>query len=274
MDVNFTNSFLPYLFKGIPLRPPFPMINKQKKFIMFWMPRCGCTTSLYWFFRSLNLQEEIDKMSPYFSKLEDQIQYYRGAVWDRQYYEKGHFEPTQIINSLEDPEYFKFVIIRNPYSRIVSCYFGMMSNPFQINMLISLGLPVTDINKKVTFSQFVCFLFNLDLFNFDFHLRYQTTNVCWSDNFQLGFVIRLEKLEQGLNYINSKFNLQVPIGKLHYTPKYVPQEDICYADTYFDQLSEICKSNGRPHYTSFYNSVTKANVYNLYKADIDKLQYG
>jgi len=254
----------------LPLRYPFPLINEEKKFIMFWMPKCGCTTASYWFIGTLGLHKELDEMYPG-TDLGAKVHRYRDQIL-LQNYNTGE-EADALLATLEKPEYFKFVIVRNPFSRLVSSYFGLMNNPVLLDQLISDGLPVSDLKKKVSFSQFVEYLFTVDLSNCDPHLRYQTTNICWDNNFALDYIIRLEQLKDGINFINKKFDLDIRLKALYVMKKFLPPKNSCYAQWSFDKIMELRNSKGLPFYKNFYTPELQKKVLTLFRADIDKLEY-
>jgi hypothetical protein len=264
-SLNPINSIKTILYDRLLYGPtgPLPYINDEKKFIMFWMPKCGCTTSIYWFFRTLGLYSEIQEMYPDL-KLGPNIHKYRGEVWEKKYY--GGLSNDDIIEKITNPSYFKFVIIRNPYSRLVSTYFAMM-NPDLFNIL------VPDKSKKITFAQFVESLFMVNLHYCDMHLRSQTANICWSEGFKLDYIIKLEQLNHGLNVINDKFNLNVPIISINSPKKFSPDENICFADYCFDDLIAVFRSKGQPNYRSFYTPELREKAYDLFYDDIDTFGY-
>lgn len=245
-----------------------PFINDEKKFIMFWMPRCGYTTSIYWFFGTLGLHNEIDTLYPELELL-FRVHRYAWEVWPKKYYgdQETHQILETVVEKITDPDYYKFVIVRNPYSRLVSLFRGFMANPELFDIL------VPDKNEKISFAQFVENLFKINLYFCDFHLRYQTANICWGSGIQLDDIIELEQLREGLDRLNRKFGLDVPIIKMNASKKMPRTEGLCFADHHFDDLKKLYQSEGLPHYTSFYTPELKEKVSKLFKPDIETLGY-
>lgn len=245
---------------------PLPLVNDENKFITFWMPRCGCTTTMYWFFGTLGLHETLNKLYPKFGiDVGSKVHKYCGEVWEPGYW--GSKRVSDILEKLTDPEYYKFVIIRNPYSRLVSAYFGMMNNRELYRTIIP------DKHKNDSFSQFIDFLKDFDFYNCDMHLRYQTSSVCWEEGYKLDSIIEMEHLDAGLDGLNEKFGLNVPIKKLWASNRFIPSEGDCFADLCFEDLKMAIKGKGRPDYRNLYTSELKEKVYKLFSIDIDKLGY-
>jgi len=245
---------------------PLPLINEEKKFIVFWMPRCGCTTTIYWFFGTLGLHETLDNLYPELGMdMGAKVHKYRGEVWERKYY--GSRTIADIVEKITNPEYYKIVIIRNPYSRLVSIYFGMMNNRELYKRIIP------DKHNIDSFAQFVKFLADFNFYDCDMHLRYQTSNVCWDKECKLDSIIEMEHLDTGLHEINEKFNLNVQTKKLWASNRFNPDEGECFADLYFEDLNKTIKGKGRPYYKSFYTPELEEKAYELFRVDIDTLGY-
>jgi tetratricopeptide (TPR) repeat protein len=247
---------------------PLPFINDEKKFVMFWMPRCGYTTSVDWFFGTLGLHDEIDTLYPELDLL-FRVHRYAWEVWPRKYYGEQQYQQIleSIVGKITDPDYYKFVIVRNPYSRIVSLFRGLMANPELFNILVPAK------NEKISFAQFIDSLFTMNLYFCDFHLRYQTANICWGSGIKLDDIIELEQLSQGLDNLNRKFELNVPIRKLNDSKKFPRTGGACFAEHPFDDLKKLYESEGLPHYKSFYTPELKEKVYTLFKPDFETLGY-
>jgi hypothetical protein len=172
----------------------------------------------------------------------------------------------------QDPNYFKFTIIRNPYARIVSAYLGMAAAKGHYNIFIDKK------GDKVSFVEFLEILSKNKSIRNNLHFRLQTAHDCWQGLCQLNSVIRLENLTEGMAGINAMFNLNIPIERLYATKKGNPQdENLEYHKMKYSELVSNCISeNGEiiyPKYYYFYKQSVKKMVEEIYHRDISLLRY-
>ena len=248
---------------------PTPLINKKKKFILFWMPKCGCTTVSWWFFKTLALENKVKSMPP--DDLGAKVHYYR----DRIYLGKRSFKHQRLGKYYKNPRYFKFVVVRNPYWRIVGSYIGIMHGKLSDKNLYK-EIEIKDEDNMISFSEFLDQLGEIDLHTSDNHFRYQISNDCWRDDVEVDYIVYLEDLAKGLDLVNKKFNFHIPIEKLYSRPKTaaVLNDDSELCDYSFNKLLDVFnKYNGIPHYKHFYNSEILKKIQRIYEPDISTLGY-
>lgn len=98
---------------------PIPVIDRKNKIIMFFSLKAGCTVALRMFFDHMGLSEEIQKYRAAHRKRVS-----RKVLWEHRfranYFYKNYGTPTD--EEINDPNYFKFKVVRNPYTRAVSGY--------------------------------------------------------------------------------------------------------------------------------------------------------
>lgn len=257
---------------------PYPLINKEKKFLLFWTPRCGCTTISHWFFRSIGKEEDLMKAPP--SDMGAKVHWYR----DREFF-RGKTLVSKVLNRYfymiptlrtmyRDPSFYKFTVIRNPYTRIVSSYLGMISNT---NPAAGYGIFARD-GDKVSFVEFLKILENNKTIRKNPHFRPQTENDCWQPGIHLNKIIKLEELSDGIADINEQFGITEPIKRLYTTKKsqsVVPRSN--YSQMKFSELHKACRANdgtiSYPGFQEFFTRETLALVNRIYARDIAKFDY-
>lgn len=257
---------------------PYPLINEEKKFLVFWTPRCGCTTISHWFFRGIGKDEDLMKTPP--SDVGAKVHWYR----DREFF-RGKTLVSKVMNRYfhmiprlralyRDPSYYKFTVVRNPYARIVSSYLGMVSNT---NPAAGLGIFSRD-GDKASFVEFLRILESNKSIRQNPHFRPQTENDCWQPGVRLDKVIKLEELSDGILDVNTRFDLSVPIVRL-YTTRKVQSE---FSRSNFSvmrcsELEKVCRAKdgtiSYPGYKEFFTPETLELVNRIYARDIAEFDY-
>lgn len=186
---------------------------------------------------------------------------------------------------LEGNDYFKFAFVRNPWSRLVSAYLdkivsnyaGHLANREEFIVRIqnrhNLG---KDLDKRVTFRQFVIDVLEHDDAQLDDHWRPQSAFI---GHHNFDFIGKFENIQADLNYVNSKLGVNIELVHKKNTVGYARNTDgdaayTHYADCYCDELNEIGKRcGGFPDYRQFYPPDLKELVARRYKNDIEMFGY-
>ena len=154
-------------------------------------------------------------------------------------------------------DYFKFTFIRNPWDRIVSCYYDRVikkreydkdKNPWDPNAFVRMGL-----HSKISFERFVEIIANQDDENSDYHWRSLHSFITFNDKIITDFIGKVENIEHDWNEL---------CDKLNWKKRKINHEN---------------KSNKsiRKHsdYKSYYNSTTKKIIAKRFEKDIDIFKY-
>lgn len=152
----------------------------------------------------------------------------------------------------DDNEFFKFSIIRNPWSRAVSFYNHVKYKEYDyfVNKLNSVEFPnyIKD-SRQLTFKEFV-----FKRFKHDFNSEVVTKPyMCLYKEFSLDYIIRLEHLKQDFSSIRDRLHIDsnIDIPHLHNSDKYVERVD----------------------YKQYYDEETKNFIETLFKWDIETFDY-
>lgn len=184
-------------------------------------------------------------------------------------------EALKTVNS----DYFKFVIVRNPWTRLVSTYLNLFVRLFEKKRVTQLARDSAkyiygenDFEKyedSITFVQFVNYLCNTDDKYIDPH--------CKSQHFFLGgvkydFIGRMENLSHDLEYIKNKLNLDLELPKVNKTDYSLSLEKINnYSNLSPSQLRSL--ETGLPSYQNFYTPELIDLVGQRYAKDIEMFGY-
>ncbi|MBA3816213.1 MAG: sulfotransferase family 2 domain-containing protein [Parachlamydiaceae bacterium] len=127
--------------------------------------------------------------------------------------------------------YYKFAFVRNPWSRIVSCY---------CNKVLTKCHPAFEECYDKDFAYFVDFINRIDVVNSDPHIKLQTRLIPIDE---VDFIGRFETFEEDLNHVLNVLNLSnTPIGHKNFSK--------------------------HEHYSIYYTETTKNIIAKKYKADI------
>jgi hypothetical protein len=256
------------------------LVNHEYKFVYCPVPKVVCS----------NLKKAILKIAG-FDEIHDHPPNGYSCNVHNNIYECVDIECTfrlnrgEVFRILEGNDYFKFAFVRNPWSRLVSVYLNKIVSNYvghlarreeliiRIQNRHNLG---KDLDKRITFRQFVVYVFEQDDMQLDDHWRPQS---CFIGHHNFDFIGKFENIQADLNYVNSKLGVNLEIAHNKNTVGYVQNSigDAAYthyADCYCDELKELRKScGGFPDYRYFYPPDLKELVAKRFKNDIEMFGY-
>ncbi len=154
--------------------------------------------------------------------------------------DEAHIKTTHVSGKKYDAQkyknYYKFAFVRNPWDRIVSCYF---------NKIVPCCHPPFKECYGKDFNYFINFIARQDLNKADIHIRLQTKLFPVKE---LDYLGKLENFSDDLNRIFKKLGL-ASIDIPHYN------------------------SSVHAHYSCYYNDYTQRIIATKYKKDIKALRY-
>lgn len=240
------------------------LVNHKYKLIYCPIPKNACTL-----FRTMMIQQSDD-----FDRYEE----LQLSIHEYMSVENMGLRLTD-FSYLHHPEYFKFVILRNPFERLVSAYLDKIAKHKQPesfaqklieNVYKSMEM-TPDIEQSITFSQLVRYLAKTEDKKINEHWRSQHTFLGLG-LFKFDYIGQFEKLDSVLKYLERKFGFQITrdVSKHHNQPEYITSYGNYDSQEKFPKKypEELRKLAGVPTSNQFFTPELEQLVRERYAADI------
>ena len=243
------------------------------KIILDWTPRAACSAMVAMFLKGMNIYQNVN---------------YSGFVHDyrmKQFYKQyGHVNKNEFL----DKSWYKFKVVRDPYSRAVSSYFAVMTDTFLSRNMFD-GKPYSYLRDIATFEEFI------DIYEKEYldkkatfigmsHIDKQSRDIEW-DIFQkhhkhaFNTIIKLENFNNGIDIVNHNTGMNYNLGNYSDSHNNPHHNDL---STYYGNASLITFVKGnkeikridfidikclQPDYKTFYNDIMKQKIKRIFYQD-------
>ncbi|WP_439152409.1 sulfotransferase family 2 domain-containing protein [Winogradskyella sp.] len=283
---------------GYKLRPPYPLINPKKKFILFTNAKCGGTTLKSWFLDSLDLENtfsnsvqalknfgviflfkwykyrflnhDLEKIKFSNAYLRKFIRIYRRTTL------------SNIKRHVNDLAFYKVAVVRNPFDCLVSGYVDKFCGE-DINrscmqaVITQIDSKDANGNAQITFAQFVDYLYSRNLMEVNSHWRHQTFVF---EGVKLDEVIHLKDMSAKLPELSKKLGFQSEIDFSKHRQSNSYRKDIAtkeLSEVYHISNNELIEFKSKhgcfPEKNAFYDDEIRQKVRAIYKRDFEMLGY-
>tara|TARA_R100000655_G_scaffold104249_1_gene151313 strand:- start:334 stop:1050 length:717 start_codon:yes stop_codon:yes gene_type:complete len=231
----------------------YPLVNRNKKFIVFWNAKAGCTAVKRWYINTIGLDYE--NLNPH----KFLASYPRhGGV--------GEFYATRDQVDDEYSDYFKFIVCRNPWSRLVSYYKNKKIQVGWKNKTWPIDIRVRDTNSEdFSFKDLVYFIDKTPDLYLEQHIRSQTSDL---EGIRFDAVVKLENFESQMNLICDY--LKIEQRNFENTNKNTVTKS---GRPCFDMRPGEFSDSFMPSYHYFYDDELKTMIANKFKTDIKYFKY-
>lgn len=243
------------------------LVHPEKKILFGMSCKCGSTHLRVWIFLLHgNTQKQLKN---YFHGQNLGLTKFMNKYQYTNYCRKS----TDIFKKFDD--YYKFLVIRNPYTRIVSAFLHR----------ICMFLDDKEKGKFNTFEKFVNYLYNnrkCELFTRNIHLIPQM-DIYWYDiHLPTDFwnkILDVDELIPFITELNKKLNVSIDLKEVVNSQEYV--RDICdinekkkkkvdkSLELYRVTMEDLNNHKLEKDYSKYYNDDLKQKVYDIYKYDFE-----
>lgn len=255
---NFNNKFIKKIKAKIlttsrlyPTRQIDALKDEQNKVIMDWSPKAACTYAVTAFIKNMGIYSEAHGFKT--------IHKYRQAIFYDKY-------GRVTLDELKSNSYYKFKVVRNPFTRVVSSYFQSMKHKY---------LEVSDgLNKdfdSITFTDFIDYLETKNLTNCNSHYSLQKHWYEYKIKDLFDLIIKVEDLDKGFTKLQQQTDFKNLVeSNLQHVRKTKTNQQINFvvADVpwFYIQLA-------KPEYKYFYTPQLIQKVASLYHDDLKEYGY-
>jgi hypothetical protein len=227
------------------------LIDRKNMVIMDWSAKAGATVLTKMFFNHMGILDEALEYSSW-------IHWYRTNIFWKK-------NPTT-MDDLKNPSYFKFKVVRNPYSRVVSDYITTMMSE-RLNPLVG---EILDKDLDISFREFIGCLSRSDLTNCYLHHRPQKKDYECELHSVFNYIARLETINDDIEKINkiagTNYSLKGITSDHHVVRKNEIKENM--SSTPWSKVKDNI-----PPYRFFYTPGLVKAVERCYKVDIEAYSY-
>ena len=237
---------------------PIPIIFPEKRLILLWNAKAGCTFSIKWMFSQMGILHDAQDYHKW-------VHRYRLNVY---YKSKQHKEGVRLF--LQNAEDFRIVkVVSNPFVRAVSSFIHATIHNYEDDLLSDfLGRQINPKNR-FTFREFVQYLISIDLDQCNVHHRLQTSSLERIGLVSPLYVVHLNNSMEEIPKLEKQLQLDaidlLALRKsAHHRPKYSSTKfmgDVRLNDIYKKISSTV------PSYESFYDPEIQTMVVDAYRED-------
>lgn len=230
-------------------------INHNLKVVYCSIPKNACTL-----FKNVIVDNSNDKK-----------QYEQSQQNIHQFLVSKRGDISTLISCLQSPEYFKFVLLRNPFTRLASGYldkFAKHLHPesFAVDVIkdvqYSLGLEI-NIKKSITFEQFIKYLARKEDYELNDHWRPQNN---FTGSIEFDLIGQFENLNYVIDTLQNKYYIRIKKKVSEHVTKYHDfAENLPFYSMYPEELRNL---GGMPKVGQLYSSELENIVRARYEKDI------
>jgi len=227
------------------------LVSDEHKFTMVWNAKCACATSKVWFLNAHNVFD-----------------------WSYSPHEevgKGNYGLNDIQDLDESPynNYYKFMVVRNPWRRLVSYYVNKKVIMRHKNLNFHIENGNSSYSGDMTFTDLVNFLTKIPSGNREDHVE---SFFYGGKNIKFDKIVKVENYAEDMKEVERSLNIDVGLNfKEYYHQPPSPYSNS--SENVFDKKPDSFDNDNIPSYEHFYNDDLINKVGKIYEDDIKLYNY-
>jgi len=261
---SLTNFFYKREIKQFLNTAPVPILYPEKRLILLWNAKAGCTFSIKWMFAQMKLLEKATKYHHW-------IHIYRTEVYYKsRQYQKG------IKSFIKEPDSFTAIkIVSDPFKRAYRSYIHACTHGYEDDKLSHFLQREINNGKRFSFREFVHYLKSVNINKCNIHHKMQTSDLERKNIIKIIKIINLEyslreiPLFENANNLNN-IDLQEMRKSPHNHPKYRAYKFM--GDVVMNEIYQECKLKV-PEYQQFYDEEIEEIISEVYREDFERYNF-
>ncbi|UCH95984.1 MAG: sulfotransferase family 2 domain-containing protein [Candidatus Aminicenantes bacterium] len=248
---------------------PRILYDHNKKIVLMWSAKAGCTFFCKWFFAQMNLLDA----ALYYHQW---VHFFREEV----YYKSDSY--TKNLHKVLNDDFKVIKIVRDPFARAVSSYIASLHQAANKEGLISHEKVKKELGKFLnrsltadetfSFREFVDYLTSIDILECDIHHRQQLHPLEMEGVLTPSYILKLEECEDALKRIEIEWNLKTTnfslLKESPHNTRRESQSEFCG-----DRKFKWAPQPRFPDHRSFYDKNLVQKIADIYKMDFDAYGY-
>ena len=240
-----------------------PIYDADRKLVLMWSAKAGCTTAIKWFFQMMGLLDAALYYHPWIHVFRNQV-----------YYKSQGFKKN--VADILKGDYTFIKVVRDPFPRAVSSYVHVMKHKHEHKGLRK-AIAKRKANDSYSFREFVKYLQITGVEHCEIHHRQQIHPLELKGLVEVDYLVKVESFEEDIRNVEKSLGIPASdFAKLSKSSHHTKRIQSPLGESVADIRFYIDKKARRPElpvYEMFYTHEIVDAVYDVYRKDFEAYNY-